>query len=244
MLEIFDAAKVVFFDRGNTTNASLRGPSSEEKDIQRADCLRLFIQKKYQKQLSVDQILKTFVNPWKATFVDRDRRGYELKIDGYIKGLLDLYNIDSQADDISDMIFEYGRPHIKWDTPNNGIADLFKYLTERHIRIGILSNSVMPGLIYKEIYKHYDLAKYIDEYVFSYDVGVRKPDIRIFEYACNKMAVEPKNCLMIGDRIDKDVMGAKQIGMKTIWYNSENLESDGCESDLEISDFGDLFRAS
>ncbi|MDJ0707633.1 MAG: HAD family hydrolase [Leptolyngbyaceae cyanobacterium MO_188.B28] len=240
---IIDATKGVFFDRGDTTNASHQGPSSEAKEIQRAECLQLFIQKKYQKTISVDQILQTFIDPWKSTFPNRDRRGYELKIDDYINEMLAVYNIDYQEADINQMIFAYGKSHIQWDTPNHGISDLFQYFKAKNIKIGILSNSVMPGWIYQEMYKHYGLAQYIDEYVFSYDVGFRKPDRRIFEYACQKMTLAPQHCLMIGDRVDKDIMGAKQIGMRTIWYNVEKHESDNCNADLEISNFRELLRS-
>ena len=49
------------------------------------------------------------------------------------------------------------------------------------------------------------------------DTGARKPSPEPFKLALEKMSVEPSEALMIGDWPDRDVVGAKQIGMKTIF---------------------------
>ena len=48
------------------------------------------------------------------------------------------------------------------------------------------------------------------------DFTITKPDPRYYEQICLKIGVEPSSCLMIGDRIDKDIIPARQLGMKTI----------------------------
>jgi len=49
------------------------------------------------------------------------------------------------------------------------------------------------------------------------DTGVRKPSPKPFEMALKHLDVQPEEALMIGDWPDRDVVGAKQIGMKTIF---------------------------
>ncbi len=49
------------------------------------------------------------------------------------------------------------------------------------------------------------------------DTGVRKPSPKPFEMALKQLEVKPEEALMIGDWPDRDVVGAKQIGMKTIF---------------------------
>ena len=49
------------------------------------------------------------------------------------------------------------------------------------------------------------------------DTGVRKPSPEPFKMALKKINAQPDEALMIGDWPDRDVVGAKQIGMKTIF---------------------------
>ena len=49
------------------------------------------------------------------------------------------------------------------------------------------------------------------------DTGARKPSPKPFKLALEKMNLNPEEVLMIGDWPDRDVVGASQIGMKTIF---------------------------
>lgn len=59
--------------------------------------------------------------------------------------------------------------------------------------------------------------KYIDLVIASAEEGVAKPDKRIFELALERSNCEPEHAVMVGDRIDNDIVPAKQMGMGTIW---------------------------
>jgi putative hydrolase of the HAD superfamily len=48
------------------------------------------------------------------------------------------------------------------------------------------------------------------------DFSITKPDLRYYEQIVKACGVDPKQCIMVGDRIDKDVIPAKLLGMKTI----------------------------
>jgi putative hydrolase of the HAD superfamily len=45
---------------------------------------------------------------------------------------------------------------------------------------------------------------------------VTKPDVRFYEQLTSRCDVDPQECIMVGDRIDKDIIPAKVTGMKTI----------------------------
>ena len=76
--------------------------------------------------------------------------------------------------------------------------------------VGIISNwdrrlvSLLGGL---------GLADVIDTVVCSADVGLRKPDPRIFELACDRLGVEPAEAAHVGDHHYADVLGATAVGM-------------------------------
>ncbi len=48
------------------------------------------------------------------------------------------------------------------------------------------------------------------------DFSITKPDPRYFERISQAFGVAPKECILVGDRIDNDIIPAKQLGMKTI----------------------------
>ena len=56
--------------------------------------------------------------------------------------------------------------------------------------------------------------KFIDFLVTSEEVGFEKPNKEIFELALKKMNLEKDQVIMIGDSLEKDVIGAKNFGIK------------------------------
>lgn len=61
------------------------------------------------------------------------------------------------------------------------------------------------------------LSPYLEQIVSSAEEGVAKPDPAIFRIALNRANCQPEQAVMIGDRLDNDILPAKQLGMKTIW---------------------------
>ena len=61
------------------------------------------------------------------------------------------------------------------------------------------------------------IRRYFDVIVSSAEEGVAKPDPRIFNIALTRAGCAPEQAVMIGDRIDNDIVPAKQMGMKTVW---------------------------
>jgi putative hydrolase of the HAD superfamily len=60
------------------------------------------------------------------------------------------------------------------------------------------------------------LAGTLDELVFSCDVGVSKPDPRIYEIACERLGVEAADCLFVGDGANDELPGAERAGMTAL----------------------------
>lgn len=60
------------------------------------------------------------------------------------------------------------------------------------------------------------LAGALDELVFSCDVGVSKPDRRIYEIACEQLGVGAAECLFVGDGANDELPGAERAGMTAL----------------------------
>lgn len=88
-----------------------------------------------------------------------------------------------------------------------------KTLRERY-KIGILANQV-PGS--EKRLEEFGLRSYIDLVIASAEEGFAKPDLRLFEIALKKAGCTAGEAMMVGDRIDNDILPANRIGMTTVW---------------------------
>lgn len=66
----------------------------------------------------------------------------------------------------------------------------------------------------------------LDHILVSEDLGIRKPDPRIFERALDLAGAQPDESVMIGDSLQADIAGAASIGIGTIWINGHGRSLD------------------
>jgi putative hydrolase of the HAD superfamily len=60
------------------------------------------------------------------------------------------------------------------------------------------------------------LARRFDAAVFSCYEGIRKPDPRIYRTACERLGVDPGECLFVGDGANDELPGAEAVGMAAV----------------------------
>lgn len=107
-------------------------------------------------------------------------------------------------------------------------------LKEKNFKLGIIANQ-SPGT--EERLKSWNISKYFDVIAASAEEGVAKPDLRIFEIALEKADCKPQNAVMVGDRLDNDIVPANKIGMKTIWIRQGFAEYSTPKNEYEKADF-------
>lgn len=104
-----------------------------------------------------------------------------------------------------------------WDTKRERLyPDAEEVLINLHekYKIGVIANQ-MYGT--EERLEAFGIRRFIDVVVASAEEGVEKPDRRIFEIAFERAGCSPEEAVMIGDRIDNDIVPAKKLGMKNVW---------------------------
>lgn len=88
-------------------------------------------------------------------------------------------------------------------------------------KLGVISNATSQ-------FQHTRLEKtgiknYFDLLVISEEVGIAKPDPRIFNHAFTKMGnPNLQEILMVGDTLEADILGGINAGIDTCWLNMEN----------------------
>jgi putative hydrolase of the HAD superfamily len=83
------------------------------------------------------------------------------------------------------------------------------------------------------------IKPYFDKVIISGEVGIRKPDPRIYEYTCNLANIKPEETLFIGDTYSTDIVGAYRANIRPVWVCSDTMKV--CAMDtLRIPSFNDL----
>lgn len=119
-------------------------------------------------------------------------------------------------------------------------APLLAELRQRY-RLAVVSNfdyaPTCRGILDRE-----GIAPLFETVVISDEIGWRKPKPVIFETALERMGLRPAEALFVGDRADIDVIGARGVGMPTVWINREasGLPEDIQPPDFEIRDLDEL----
>ncbi len=111
------------------------------------------------------------------------------------------------ADHHAETLYERVIDPSSW-TPYPDTADVLEGLHRHGTKTAVVSNiafDVRPAFV------ALDIARYVDEFVLSYEVGAVKPDAAIFQTALQRLGVDPARALMVGDSDEADG-GARAIG--------------------------------
>lgn len=81
-------------------------------------------------------------------------------------------------------------------------------------RLGLIANQ--PSAVRDALVRD-GLDPFFEVRLVSDDLGLEKPDPRIFEHALGEAAVAPERAAMVGDRLDYDVRPARAAGMRAVW---------------------------
>jgi FMN phosphatase YigB (HAD superfamily) len=107
--------------------------------------------------------------------------------------------------------------------PVDGIAEVLDRLAPRY-RLGLVANQP------RECRDHLAGLGLLDRFevvVLSEEAGLYKPDPALFRLAIEQAGARPSGCLMVGDRLDADVVPANEVGMVTGWIRWPRRDDKG-----------------
>jgi FMN hydrolase / 5-amino-6-(5-phospho-D-ribitylamino)uracil phosphatase len=109
-----------------------------------------------------------------------------------------------------------------------------KALSARYPLVSVTNGNAQLDLV--------GLDGYFKAVVSAKELGVSKPDPRIFHAAANKLNLQAHEVLHIGDDAALDVMGALRVGMKAVWLNRDDKlwPYDDTEPTLMVSSLADV----
>ena len=83
------------------------------------------------------------------------------------------------------------------------------------------------------------IDKFFRQLIISDEIGVKKPDVKIFRHALDKANARAEESIMIGDGLDVDIVGARNAGIDQVFFNPDSKEHD-YEVTYEIKSLDEL----
>lgn len=153
---------------------------------------------------------------------DRYEKGYitneELKWKRMWRALLDFkIGDDKLAKDMSALFLEIlpGKKKVFDYT-----FEILDYLENKEYRLHLITNGFNQTQ-HKKL-ESSGLSRYFEHVITSESSNSVKPKREIFEFAVNKAGCKMNSCIMIGDNLNADIIGAQEAGMDTIFANHVN----------------------
>jgi len=121
-------------------------------------------------------------------------------------------------------------------------------LHARGLRLGLATNVPGSPRAILACYDEHDIGRYFWDREDEDAPGFSKPDVRLFLRACHRLGVAPTDCVMVGDRIDNDIVPARTVGMPTVLlrtgrHRDQQPRSWDERPDAEVHDVPALERA-
>jgi len=109
-------------------------------------------------------------------------------------------------------------------TKGHVISDAVSTLDELHKKyeLHIVTNGFSDVQAIK--LKYAGLTDYFQTVTTSDGSGYRKPDKGIFHYALNLISTIAEECIMIGDNLESDMLGAQNAGIDHVYFNPEDKD--------------------
>ena len=212
--------RAVIFDLYGTLADDLRNPRRQELKYRRWKSKAAAILR-----VPVDD----FTRVWSETVPGQSvgeiaggRAPYEL-----ICGALEVDVGEDQLEHAAQVGLEYVRSALK---PRDGSIETLGRLRDAGVRTGLISNCLGDT---SELWSSTPFASLLDTSILSYDVGLVKPDHRIYALACSRIEVEPGNCLYVGDGGSNELTGATNAGMDAVLIRAPDDTENGDREDWQ-----------
>lgn len=131
--------------------------------------------------------------------------------------LLAAAGVDRAADQAAEVARRYRREYEVASQPVAGAVELLTRLKHAGALVVIVTNNVVAEQRLK--LARCGLADLVDALVTSEEVGVSKPDPRIFTVALDRARAAPTDAVMLGDAWATDIEGALASGIRPVWLN-------------------------
>ena len=234
--------KAVFFDLGNTlvTADDFRKNEASrlDQELLRSAGYDVSLEEVEQARKKADEYIQT---EYRGN-AKIHKRGF------YLFVICKFLGLDMDRKMIDELHKKFREKYFKSIRLIPNVKDILSFLKGKGYKLAIISNGSVEGV--NKIVDDLKLREYFDLVVASEELGKQKCTTVPLKVALDKLGLKPEEVLMIGDRTDEDILGAKKLGMiavkhdyglwKDVNYSGEDVKPDFVINDLlELKDILD-----
>jgi putative hydrolase of the HAD superfamily len=101
-----------------------------------------------------------------------------------------------------------------------GAIDTLVHFKKTGVALALITNGASD--FQRPKIERFGLAKYFEYILVEGEFGAGKPDKSVFTYALAKLGVTPDKVWMVGDDLKRDILGANEAGIFSVWVDGEN----------------------
>lgn len=119
-----------------------------------------------------------------------------------------------------------------------GAGELLHELKRRGYQLALVADG-RPGT-YSNVLRQHSVHDLFDAFSISEEVGVEKPDDQMFVTALDALGIgkaDYERTVMVGNRLDRDVGGANNLGMISVWIDWSGRYASAPQHDIEVPDY-------
>lgn len=170
------------------------------------------------------------------TFIEHYRKARSLvhkQLDGfasmhnrflYFQTMMEMMGLSLEPGVLLRLTKLYWRAVLQNSRPYPGVKKTLRILKEHNVRIGVVTD--LLAQVQAEKLLRLGVDKYIDFMVSSEETGREKPHPSMFLTAIYKARIIPEEAVMVGDNVEKDILGAKDVGITGILFRSHDDRAD------------------
>lgn len=138
------------------------------------------------------------------------------------------YLSENNLDGAGECIWLYKAMELFCIKEYKGMREVLETLKNNGVKLAVISNAD-PASSENRL-RELGFADFFDIVVSPETFGVKKPDPEVYKKTIEILGVEAKDCAMIGDRIDRDVLPPRELGMFGVhaWYGSLDERDEIC----------------
>jgi putative hydrolase of the HAD superfamily len=203
--------RAVFFDMGGTIETFWHTP--EQRLDATPKLRRKLIEAGIEIPLDDQELYKVISSGWERYHKQSIKTMEELPPDRVWQEFIlhdhsiDIQKITAAAEELMvSLELNYFKRQMRPEVPA-----VLETIRKAGYKIGLISNVCSRGQVVQGL-RSYGLLEYFDPLVLSSLYGRRKPDPAIFHHAARLANVPTSECLYVGDRIARDIVGARRAG--------------------------------
>jgi putative hydrolase of the HAD superfamily len=122
------------------------------------------------------------------------------------------------------------------------VPETLKILKQKYILAVATNAGVSDTQLMRKALQRGQIEHFITYFFSSKGLGYTKPDIRFFHEICRQMNANPSSCFYVGNDFHKDIKGASEAGISSVFFNHTGRKEHLPSSAREITSFDELLQ--